>query len=379
MKVKIKKVHPDARSSSVECAYCGKEEIVPNSRAKGYKYCSKECMKKAYLSVETPKEGERINNWEVIKSDVIRKYGRKYIAVRCTCGSGVEHLLPYHHYIDKQSLGCKECSKHFTNKGVGEISGSFWALVKSGASKRSIPFDININEAWDLYLKQGGVCALSGVDISFAPTTNKRDRKYQTASLDRIDSSKGYTIDNVQWVHKDANIMKNRFSMDYFSKFAVGFASKANLKVKIKRLTPNSVIPHYAKDGDAGLDLTATSMHYDEEGNVCYGTGLAFEIPKGYVGLIFPRSSICKKEILLSNSVGVIDSGYRGEVSFKFKPSMVYASSMNLTIGKDDRVYSVGERVGQIIIMPYPSIEFVEVDELSETERGEGGYGSSGK
>lgn len=151
------------------------------------------------------------------------------------------------------------------------------------------------------------------------------------------------------------------------------------MEVKIKKVHPDAVIPCYAKDGDAGLDLTATSMHYDEEGNVCYGTGLAFEIPKGYVGLIFPRSSICKKGILLSNSVGVIDSGYRGEVSFKFKPSMVYLSALGLTVGKNDKVYGVGERVGQIIIMPYPTIEFVEVEDLSETERGEGGYGSSGK
>jgi hypothetical protein len=77
-------------------------------------------------------------------------------------------------------LGCNDCSKHFTNKGVGEISGSFWALIKAGASRRNIPFELNINDAWDLYLRQGGVCALSGIDIFFAPATNKKDRKYQT-------------------------------------------------------------------------------------------------------------------------------------------------------------------------------------------------------
>ena len=369
MNVKIKKLHTEsARQRKVVCAYCGKEEIVPNSRAKEYKYCSKECMKKAFLNVQIPQKGERINNWEVIKSDVIRKYGRKYVVVRCTCGSVTEHLLPYHHYIDKQSLGCRECSKHFTNKGVGEISGSFWALVKSGALKRNIPFELDINDAWNLYLKQKGLCAISGVDISFAPTTNKKDRKYQTASLDRIDSSKGYTINNVQWVHKDVNIMKNKFSMEYFNKFALGVASKANMTVKIKRLTPNSIIPSYAKDGDAGLDLTAVTQDVDSYGNIVYGTGLAFEIPKGYVGLVFPRSSNSKKDLWLTNSVGVIDSGYRGEVTFKYRP-----------VDLEERIYHVGERVGQLIIMPYPHIEFEEVEALSETERGCGGYGSSGK
>ena len=80
------------------------------------------------------------------------------------------------------------------------------------------------------------------------------------------------------------------------------------MKVRIKKLNESAVIPKYAMHGDAGLDLTATSMYFDEYGNICYGTGLAFEIPQGYVGLIFPRSSICKKQLLLSNSVGVIDS-----------------------------------------------------------------------
>lgn len=151
------------------------------------------------------------------------------------------------------------------------------------------------------------------------------------------------------------------------------------MEVNIKRLHPDAVIPGYAKAGDAGMDLTAVSMSYDEYGNICYGTGLAFEIPKGYVGLIFPRSSICKNQLLLSNAVGVIDSGYRGEVSFKFKPSLALDPLQYVTDRKRYGVYKVGERIGQMIIMPYPQIEFIEVDELSQTERGEGGYGSSGK
>ena len=91
------------------------------------------------------------------------------------------------------------------------------------------------------------------------------------------------------------------------------------MQVNIKRLNENAVIPTYAKHGDAGMDLTATSKSYDDHGNVVYGTGLAFEIPMGYVGYVFPRSSNAKKDLILSNSVGVIDSGYRGEVIFKFK------------------------------------------------------------
>lgn len=151
------------------------------------------------------------------------------------------------------------------------------------------------------------------------------------------------------------------------------------MEVKIKKLHPDAVIPAYAKAGDAGMDLTAVSKYFDEYGNLCYGTGLAFEIPKGYVGLIFPRSSICKNQLLLSNSVGVIDSGYRGEVSFKFKPSSCFPSALYDADWEQNGAYKVGDRIGQMIIMPYPHIEFVGVDELSETERGTTGYGSSGR
>ena len=141
------------------------------------------------------------------------------------------------------------------------------------------------------------------------------------------------------------------------------------MDVKIKKLVEGAIIPKYAKTGDAGMDLTATSKWYDDDNNVCYGTGIAMEIPKGYVGLVFPRSSNAKQDLILSNSVGVIDSGYRGEITFKFK------LVEDRHLAKD---YNVGDRVGQIIIMPYPIIEFVEVEELTKTERGDGGYGSSG-
>jgi dUTP pyrophosphatase len=138
------------------------------------------------------------------------------------------------------------------------------------------------------------------------------------------------------------------------------------MKVKIKKLHPNAVIPKYAKPGDAGLDLTAISESWNEfNSQVTYGTGIAVEIPEGHVGLIFPRSSISKTTLMLANSVGVIDSGYRGEIMFKFN----YLEK--------GMIYDVGDRVGQLIIIPYPSVEFEEVDDLSSTERGDGGFGST--
>lgn len=140
------------------------------------------------------------------------------------------------------------------------------------------------------------------------------------------------------------------------------------LNVNIKKLNNNAIMPQYAKAGDAGLDLVATEINLTEY-YIEYKTGLAFEIPDGYVGLLFSRSSISKKDLILSNAVGIIDSGYRGEVSFRFKK-----------LDKNDlNIYIVGDKIGQIVILPYPKINLQFVETLSNTERGVGGYGSTGR
>lgn len=144
------------------------------------------------------------------------------------------------------------------------------------------------------------------------------------------------------------------------------------MQVKIKKLSPDAVIPTYAKSGDAGMDLIATSIISDTLDQITYGLGISLEIPEGFVGLVFPRSSIRKTNLQLSNSVGVIDSGYRGELQATFN------KIQGVTEGVRER-YLIGDRVCQIMIIPHPVIEFEEVDELNNTERGEGGFGSTGK
>lgn len=140
------------------------------------------------------------------------------------------------------------------------------------------------------------------------------------------------------------------------------------LQIKVKKLHQNAIIPSYSKDGDAGMDLTITEIYNETEKDITYGFGIAMEIPRNYVGLIFPRSSVRKYDLSLTNCVGVIDSGYRGEIQSTFKKTE-----------NDSIVYNIGERGAQIIILPYPQIKFVETDNLSDTERGEEGFGSSGK
>jgi len=144
---------------------------------------------------------------------------------------------------------------------------------------------------------------------------------------------------------------------------------KERMQVKIKKLSPSAVIPIYAKDGDAGMDLVATSIVNEEVFQITYGLGVSMEIPKGFVGLVFPRSSIRKYDLSLTNCVGVIDSGYRGELQATFRKERGVAS----------KKYEVGDKICQIMIIPYPPIEFKEVEELTNTERGEGGFGSTGK
>lgn len=148
------------------------------------------------------------------------------------------------------------------------------------------------------------------------------------------------------------------------------------MEVKIKRLVEDAVIPAYAHDTDAGLDLVATSYEYKDDIHChVYGTGLAVEIPEGYVGLLFPRSSNRKTESYLTNHVGVVDSGYRGEIMLSFKTR----DYKEVAIQQLYKPYEVGDKVAQLIIMPYPKIKFIEVDELSNSDRGENGHGSTGK
>lgn len=142
------------------------------------------------------------------------------------------------------------------------------------------------------------------------------------------------------------------------------------MKMRIKKLNDNAVIPTYGSASAAGADL------YSCEGEITIApgetrlvhTGLSMQIPEGYVGLIYARSGIAtKRGVAPANKVGVIDSDYRGEV-------MVALHNHS----KVDAVIAEGERIAQIVITPYLAVDFIESDELDDTERGQGGFGSTG-
>lgn len=143
------------------------------------------------------------------------------------------------------------------------------------------------------------------------------------------------------------------------------------MKVKIKKLNENAVIPTYGTEFSAGADLYAC---IDEDieikpGETAFiGTGLSVEIPEGYGAFIYARSGLaCKKGLAPANKVGVVDSDYRGEI----KVALHNHSLITHTVSK-------GERIAQMVVAPYIKCDFIEVESLEETVRGEGGFGSTG-
>ena len=214
---------------------------------------------------------------------------------------------------------------------------------------------------------------------------------------------------------------ENRDKKDFitYAKEAIG---QAPLEIKLKKLDKNAVIPQYAHDGDVGMDLTAISVEYDREHDMyIYHTGLAFETDKHYGIFLFPRSSNRKTDAYLCNHVGIADSAiYRGEIILCFKnrtslevraeieKSRCFISRLSYEpfttssgnsvifnwshVAKDAEnagnwiydnpmqyaPYQVGERIAQMVVLPYPNVKISEREELSETERGSGGFGSTG-
>ena len=140
--------------------------------------------------------------------------------------------------------------------------------------------------------------------------------------------------------------------------------------MKFKKLTTTAITPTRGSPNSAGLDLYADSDVLVSSGaSVMLGTGIAIEIPMNHVGLVAIRSSVGKAGVALANSVGVIDSDYRGEIKL----------CLTYTAGNGGHYIRRGQAIAQLIIMPYVHVELVEVDALSTTERGAGGFGSTGQ
>ena len=157
------------------------------------------------------------------------------------------------------------------------------------------------------------------------------------------------------------------------------------MQIKFKKLVAQAVAPTQGTPGSAGFDLTVCRpVEQISPAHIRCRSGIAVEIPKGHVGLLFPRSSICKKGLLLTDAVGVIDSDYRGEISAVFdilhsEENRQARDFFGVLMPPRYKIYEVGERFAQLVIVPIPEVEYIEVEELTPTERGAGGYGSTGR
>ncbi len=151
------------------------------------------------------------------------------------------------------------------------------------------------------------------------------------------------------------------------------------MKLKVKRMHKDSVMPTKAHDSDSGFDITAVSVKHTGE-HIEYGTGLSVGIPEGYDVKIFPRGSISKTDLLLCNSVGVVDQNYTGEMTCRFKviPQVTTDQDGNYIIkNKIPRIYQVGDKIAQIVLQKREQVELEEVGHLEETDRGSKAYGST--
>lgn len=158
--------------------------------------------------------------------------------------------------------------------------------------------------------------------------------------------------------------------------------SEEVLQVNVKKIHPDAIIPQCAKKGDAGYDLVAIDDGIiGQDGYIEYKTGLAISPPAGMHVCIFPRSSISKYDLVLANGIGLIDNGYRGEILLRFKPVNRFLNTTQTIslIPSPIKKYIRGDKIGQLVFMPTINVEMVEVSNLDETERGTGGFGSSGK
>lgn len=195
-----------SKSATLECSFCGTPFFIKNLynflKKKKNKSCG--CVRTEY-SNSSRYENQKFGKLLVIKelSNERDKHGERLWECECKCGNKI--IVPNHVLKEGTTKSCGDYRCNIKFSGYMDISGTYWNIVKRSARDRNLVFEITIKDAWDQFIKQDKRCALTGESLIFA---SKRNQRNQTASLDRIDSKRGYTTDNIQWTHKEINIMK---------------------------------------------------------------------------------------------------------------------------------------------------------------------------
>jgi dUTP pyrophosphatase len=335
--------------------------------------------------VSTSKGGRKpheLTNKKYGKVLVLKKHGKNShgdILWLCKCQCGKETIRTASHLLGTPNVSCgcgNKIGKELYNwTGYEDISGSYLKRIKSNAKSKNRECTVSPEYLWNLYLKQNKKCAISGVDIRFASGSK------QTASLDRIDNTKGYIEGNVQWVHKYINRIRSDFSVEYFKSICQTVINNREIEIQCVKTDPKAQLPTKS-EGNIGWDIyciagkdadwqtsSKDSQKYlwvQPGQRVKINTGICLAILPGYGIILFDRSGLSVNKGM-HRLAGVIDSSYRGELIVCL-----------INLGEVPVVIEEGDRVCQGIIQEEIRAQLIQVDKLSETERGEKGFGSSG-
>lgn len=346
----------------VECEVCMIQFYINPSRFKNKHHtCSKKCLGVLSSKLQSKKV---ITNCNVCDKEIEYKLSHFKQIQYHTCSAKCRSVLMRTVYRGENNPKAVKLTKE--DRWFSEKCQDY----KRRALLKKIEFDLDFNFLKELFYNQAGFCYYSSIPMVMYSDVNRKisAASYNVASLDRIDSDKGYTKDNVVWCLNSINMFKAHHKLEDIKNVMKGIVMTETsiIQLKFKKLSANAVAPKYSRPGDSGLDLVATDMKFDTSNNsIIYSTGIAVQIPPGFTGLLIPRSSVIKTSLTLYNNVGIIDSNFRGEIKAVFK-----------NVGST--WYKIGDRIAQLVLVPTPEFEPVETQELSETERGVGSFGSSG-
>ena len=309
-----------------------------------------------------------------------KKYSKK-IKVDCNnCGKEIEYKKSAYDKIKNHTCSLK-CSSELKSKlysqghnpsaikithlsDIERVMHKRIPTYKSRAFQKGWDFDLDYEYLTELYENQKGKCYYTNLKMNY----EKGPMTFDTMSLDRVDPSKGYIKDNVVFCLNCINMLKSDHSMEDFKTIfrSIAMSEKFTISTRVKKLYEDSKLPYKKEDSDAGYDLYVHRIE-DKGDYIKVYSGIALEPDVGYYYMLTPRSSSYKKGLTLSNNLGIIDNNYRGEVIGIFHKTDLFKN-----------LPEVGDRLMQLIPQQQIWVEFEEVDELTETKRSEGGFGSTG-
>lgn len=254
---------------------------------------------------------------------------------------------------------------------ISNFDRFFWNKardLKIRAETKGFSYTIDYKILIDLFNFQKGLCYYSGLPMKLKSSQSKIGADYDVMSVDRLDSKKGYDKDNIVFCLNSLNMLKSNHKMKDLKKVlrAIFLKEKSNFNSKVKRLFIDAQLPYKSIPEDAGYDVFV--HRFEDCGSyIKVYTGIAIEPVFGLYFILTPRSSIFKKGLIMHNSLGIIDNLFRGEIVGIFYKT------------EDYKEIQKGDRLMQLIPQEQHLVDFREVTELSDTVRGTGGFGSSGK